>query len=78
MRLEDTQSARKNDYIWRSWAILRRRVIQPSELYIVMGRFLIITAVRMRADILSENSPFARTLVVSWRLLHLVPLNPRY
>lgn len=45
MRLGDTRSVRKNDDIWRSGAFLQQRVIQLSELYIVMGGYLIITAV---------------------------------
>ena len=44
MRLGDTQSARKSDYVWRSGPLLQRRVIQHSELDIFMGRFLYITA----------------------------------
>ena len=63
---------RKNDAFWRSGALLQRRVIQLSELYIVMGGSLIINAVywnillaemRVRAGILCENLPLAQVLV---------------
>lgn len=66
--------------------LLQRRVIQLSELYIFMDRFLIIPAVywtsllaemRMQAGTVSENRPSARALVGagSWKLLHFVPMN---
>ena len=40
----DRQLVRKSDYVWRSGPLLQRRVIKHSELYIVMGRLLILTA----------------------------------
>ena len=79
MRLEDTRSVRKNDYTWRSGALLRRRVIQLSELYIVIGRFLTITAVywiillaQVRAGKVSE----IRSLPRPWLELEAVAFRP--